>query len=206
MRTTTYAGSWPATRTPGGTRVSTLSDSDLYSKVRHLYLLNNLTALYVLPSFESFGDGSGVVTSFEYAPQTKKELMVMLEKGKVVAFHMEYNPKGQNATNYERWYACENETETYPIEYQWMYEPYVVGSRLAIHLFDPRLRGFGECFSCFCFGHLTHFSQYCTAHVNKPNFLGGPHVGGLKGFNKVSWVSSSGCCFLFTPSLSRATL
>ena len=101
-------------------------------------------AFYVLPAFEAFGDETGVVTSLKYIPQTRELLRKALDARTVAGFHMEYNAKGQNASNYDRWYACQDEMETYPIQYQWMYEPYVVGSRLAMHLFDDRLRGFGE--------------------------------------------------------------
>ena len=102
-------------------------------------------AFYVLPAFEAFGrDETGVVKSLEDVPPTRKRLREALDAGTVAGFHLEYNAKGQNASDYDRWYACEDEKETYTIEYQWMYEPYVVGSHLAMHLFDDRLRGFGE--------------------------------------------------------------
>ena len=102
-------------------------------------------SLYVLPAFEAFGDDeAGAVTSLKHVPPTRERLRQALDAGTVAGFHLEYNAKGQNASDYDRWYACEDERETYAIEYQWMYEPYVVGSHLAMHLFDDRLRGFGE--------------------------------------------------------------
>ena len=68
--------------------------------------------------------------------------------------------------------------ETYVIQYQLMYEPYVVGSRLAIHLFDERLRGFGfnkRSWLTKAYLRGFRFQVLCGAfvvHMNHPNRRG----------------------------------
>lgn len=96
------------------------------------------STLYVVPAFEMAMKGRDV-TSF---PTVKSELMKLLSSGKAQGFHMDYFAPGHGSTNFEHWYECQPQ-ETYPIKYQFMFEPYVVGSRHGLHRFDDRLRGYG---------------------------------------------------------------
>jgi hypothetical protein len=101
--------------------------------------------LYVLPAFEVFGEGdrnNSTVTSLDEVPQDKKELLSMLPTKKVQPFHMDYFEKGHAPTDYDKWYKCPRDG-SYPIEYSWEFEPYVVGNKYGILLFNERLRGHG---------------------------------------------------------------
>ena len=103
--------------------------------------------LYVLPAFEVFGEGprnNSTVTSLDDMPKNKKELLSMLRTRKLKPFHMDYYKKGHAPTDYDKWYTCQEDgIVSYPIEYSWRFEPYVVGSKYGIPTFNERLRGFG---------------------------------------------------------------
>jgi hypothetical protein len=103
--------------------------------------------LYVLPAFEVFGEGdrnNSTVTSLDDIPKNKKKLLSLLHTGKLEPFHMDYYKAGHSPTDYDKWYMCQNDRiVSYPIEYRWRFEPYVVGNKNGIPTFNERLRGFG---------------------------------------------------------------
>jgi hypothetical protein len=94
------------------------------------------------------------VASLEEIPQTKGELMKLLPTERIKMFH-DYFPQGHRATRYEDWYDCPSSDDgggeggtddvvnSYPIEYEHQFEPYVVGSKRGVHYFDDDFRGFG---------------------------------------------------------------
>lgn len=120
--------------------------------------------LYVLPAFEVvFGEGdknnstvtTTTTTSLDeevQVPHDKNELLSMLRTGKLQPFHNTDNylysqtEEGHTTTtpmDYDKWYDKCPQNESYPIEYHETFEPYVVGNKYGIPVFDVRLRAFG---------------------------------------------------------------
>ena len=95
------------------------------------------STLYVVPAFEFVGrSGDNVLLG------SKEQLLEMAFSGKVVGFHTEHFAPGHNNTNFNLWLSCDS-NKTYSIKYQYMFEPYVAGSRHSLHRFDDRFRGYG---------------------------------------------------------------
>jgi len=92
------------------------------------------STLYVVPAFE--------VTDSQ-DPRTFDELSQLISSGRAKGFHIDYFSKGHNSTKFSKWLDCQGEIVTYPIEYTYMFEPYVVGSVHSLHRFDSRMRGYG---------------------------------------------------------------
>jgi len=99
---------------------------------------NRFSTLYVVPAFEFVGRSGDI----KMIPGNKEQLLDMAFSGKVHGFHMDYFASGHNSTNFNHWLNCHS-NETYSIKYQYMFEPYVAGSRHSLHRFDDRFRGFG---------------------------------------------------------------
>jgi len=139
-----------------------LSDVDfMTSQNAHDYLIDFFrrqqdrskihSTLYVLPAFDVFGkkkDLNTMLTDVKEVPQTKDKLLDTISKKEAETFH-EYWAPGHRATNFDKWYQCNSNNgtdpsaELYPINYEFMFEPYVVGTIHAVHRFDERYRGFG---------------------------------------------------------------
>jgi hypothetical protein len=114
----------------------------LYDFLLHNKLRNDterFSTLYVLPAFEVFDND---------VPQNRKELMHMMmgqrngdnkrrRQRKVTMFH-DYYKLGHRATEYKRWFNCQDEGRThYPVtRYEYKFEPYVIGMTHAMHYFD----------------------------------------------------------------------
>lgn len=114
----------------------------LYDFLLHNRLRNDterFSTLYVLPAFDVFDND---------VPQNRKELMHMMirqRKGdnkrrrqrKVTMFH-DYYKLGHRASEYKRWFNCQDEGRThYPVtRYEYKFEPYVIGMTHAMHYFD----------------------------------------------------------------------
>ena len=108
--------------------------------------------LYVLPAFEIFlekedKNNSMVMTTSlnEVVTQDKKELLSMLHTGKLQPFQREdyHVQKGHTPMDYDTWYKCP-QRESYSIEYHEKIEPYIVGNKYGIPVFDDeRLRASG---------------------------------------------------------------
>jgi len=110
-----------------------------YEYLRDFFLLNTsekrFSTLYVVPAFE--------ISNTSNVPHSKEELLKMIALKKVdEGFHMDYWPPGHNSTDFSRWYNC-NGGDTYQIDYQYFFEPYIAGYYHALHRFDRRLRGYG---------------------------------------------------------------
>ena len=111
------------------------SDKDRYKK------------LYVLPAFEVFKmDGGAMVNDLIDVPETKEGLMERLTGETIQPFHSSYFPDGHvYSTDFPRWYSCHSHSGSYPVtDYNYLFEPYVVGYVHGVHYFDERLRGFGR--------------------------------------------------------------
>ena len=144
----------------------------------HSMVNEQVKKLYVLPAFEVVGDRyNSMLTSLVEVPQDKTELLSMLQTEKLQPFHTDYNKEGHAPINYDRWYQCPK-NESYLIEYQWKFEPYVVGRKYGIPLFDERLRAFGyNKASWIAEAHLLgyQFEVLCdhfVVHVNNPEWKG----------------------------------
>lgn len=118
--------------------VDFIPSQGIYHRLRDFVTLNTnpkrYSTLYVVPAFEVRGSPSVL-------PRTSDDLSGMILSGKAQGFHMEYFSKGHNSTNFTKWLGCHG--KSYPIEYTYMFEPYVVGSIHSIHHFDARMRGYG---------------------------------------------------------------
>ena len=116
-----------------------LSDID-FLPMYHLYLylrevirvLGSEKRAFVVPAFQTLR------YRFTY-PQSKPELLKMLDKGEVYTFRYHTWKEGHAPTNYEHW-----RTATVPYKVNWVenFEPYVVISSNATR-YDERFVGFG---------------------------------------------------------------
>lgn len=102
----------------------------------------------VVPAFEI---GSGDV------PRDAADLRLEYEAGNAKGFHLRNFPKGHRATCFDRWFAGAADfpdaalglraeahgLDTYAVEYEENFEPYVVMARAAVPEYDERFRGYG---------------------------------------------------------------
>lgn len=117
------------------TNIRALSFSYLYNFFLYNHDPARFSTLYVLPAFDVLGPmGREDYPNIMDVPQTKEELMAMRPSGQLEVFHA-YHVQGHRATNYKKWYGC-NKSLYYQAKYEYMYEPYVVGTVHAIHRFD----------------------------------------------------------------------
>jgi hypothetical protein len=100
---------------------------------------------WVLPAFERFATSSkdraksiAAVTNVTWIPKDKNELLTSLEAKVVAPFH-EYFPAGHAPCDYSRWY---NSSTFYSIQYDYLFEPYVIVHRYGLPKFFPNFRGF----------------------------------------------------------------
>jgi len=108
--------------------------------------LKNDKKLWILPAFERFGTSSRgpgrFVTNVSLIPETKQQLMEMVQVKVVEPFHAYYSP-GHGPTNYARWYNEKKSVFSYPVRYEYLFEPYVIGYRYGLPPFFADFRGFG---------------------------------------------------------------
>ncbi|XP_044728692.1 LARGE xylosyl- and glucuronyltransferase 2-like [Chrysoperla carnea] len=104
---------------------------------------------YILKWFTSYKDKKAlVIPAFETQryrfsyPQTKDQLLNMLNQSMLFTFRYHVWTKGHESTNYKKW-----KTATLPYKIQWQpdFEPYVVipNNRDIVPLYDTRFVGFG---------------------------------------------------------------
>ena len=133
------------------------------------------STLWVLPAFERFPEAPAKsVETLALIPETKRELLSLLSQHKKIQpFHIDYFPLGHEPTNFDKWYKCP-EGETYPANYSYYFEPYVVGNRYGIPNYIDLFRGFGtNKASWFADAHFAgyRFEVLCThfvVHMNHP--------------------------------------
>ena len=113
----------------------------------NFFLYNTSTkrfnTLYVLPAFEvdvlgiSEPNTSKGYTAAEKVPATKEELLSTWEEKSARVFH-HFHRRGHQSTKYDTFFegSCANGSMKYGVEYQYMYEPYVVGMVHGLHRFD----------------------------------------------------------------------
>lgn len=61
--------------------------------------------------------------------------------GEAEGFHVSRFPKGHGPTDFARWATA---NEKYEVEYAQSFEPYVIGSRSTLPIYDERFRGYGH--------------------------------------------------------------
>jgi hypothetical protein len=86
----------------------------------------------VVPAFES------KQKDFVF-PASKDELLLMMQNNMISIFHYECWPKGQEATNYDKWAKT---SEPYTVEWEPSYEPFII-VRKDVPKFDRRFVGYG---------------------------------------------------------------
>ncbi len=102
------------------------------------------TTVFVLPAFEILPNGNdSSVDDLEHVPETKLELMSMIDEEKAQSFHVDFFAKGHGATDYWKWYHCKS-GDSYGIDFHWSYEPYIIANRYGIPSFIEKFRGYGE--------------------------------------------------------------
>lgn len=72
-------------------------------------------------------------------PTSKYELLLMMQNNIISIFHYENWPKGQEATNYDKWAKT---SEPYTVEWEPSYEPFIIVRR-DVPKFDRRFVGYG---------------------------------------------------------------
>lgn len=158
----------------------------LRSKLQDDVSLRGNKTLWVLPAFERFGvDGRGkgrFVNDVSLVPQSKEILVDMVKKELVKPFHEYFRP-GHGPTNYSRWYS-EKGIDSYPITYQYLFEPYVVAFRPGLPLYYENFRGFGHNkMTWFVELHQQGYSfrvlvDHFVCHMNHPGRKGRRDKGG----------------------------
>lgn len=99
-----------------------------------LIINENLKIAYVIPAFSSDLPPADL-------PKTKPQLLEALETGDVKMVNEGPCPKCHGPTNYNFWKTA---MKPYNINYQWIYEPYVLLSKQQVaDWFDERLKGYG---------------------------------------------------------------
>ena len=86
----------------------------------------------VVPAFES------KQKDFVF-PASKDELLLMMQNNMISTFHYQHWPKGQEATNYDKWAKT---SESYTVEWEPSYEPFII-VRKDVPKFDRRFVGYG---------------------------------------------------------------
>jgi Glycosyl-transferase for dystroglycan len=112
---------------------------------------------WVLPAFERFASSqkssstsskghppstkrqASIVTNVTWIPKTKVELLSSILDSQVVTPFHEYFPAGHAPCNYSRWYQS---STFYAIDYDYLFEPYVIVHRRGLPEFFPTFRGF----------------------------------------------------------------
>jgi hypothetical protein len=138
---------------------------------------------WVLPAFERFATSSkdraksiAAVTNVTWIPKDKNELLTSLEAKVVAPFH-EYFPAGHAPCDYSRWY---NSSTFYSIQYDYLFEPYVIVHRYGLPEFFPTFRGFA--FNKMSFFMEAHYLGF-QFMVHPNSFVVHMNHGGRKGRN-----------------------
>lgn len=106
----------------------------LYQYLREVASNNQMTKkAMVVPAFETYQ------YKLEF-PETKPQLLSMLDKGKLEMFRESVWPQGHAPTDYEQWKRSD---ENYKISWQADYEPYVMVETKHLPYYDMRFVGFG---------------------------------------------------------------
>jgi glycosyltransferase-like protein LARGE len=136
--------------------------------------------MWVLPAFERFGSsqkGKGqFVADVALIPPTKVQLLEAIEKKETAPFH-DYFKAGHAPSNYIKWYSA---TERYPIQYDYLYEPYVICHKQGLPQFFPTFRGFA--FNKMSFFMEAHYMGF-QFEVLPDQYVVHMNHGGRKGRN-----------------------
>jgi len=132
----------------------------------------NAKTLFVLPAFEhsKIVPDSNISADYWSFPQSKKDVKQMYENGVTPQFKAS-NDNGHGSSNYTKWLS--NQTDaSYPINFKFGFEPYVIGAKNNIPGFYDFFRGFGlNKFSWFTELHLAGYKyevlrDYFVFHAN----------------------------------------
>jgi hypothetical protein len=95
----------------------------------------------VLPAFEPSRQGSYGRSMADLAANgTKADLASLFKSKQVLQFKLKVFVRGHTPTNYTRWFAS---SDTYPVRYQRMYEPWFIGHVDQLPFHDALFRGYG---------------------------------------------------------------
>jgi len=111
-----------------------LINNDMYKDALNVSKKANLAL--VIPAFEINTNDTSIVAH----PRTKADIMNMVSLNNASPFHVERFAFGHRNTNYNYWYKS---NEIYGIEYELMYEPYIIIKRQGLRKYDERYRGYG---------------------------------------------------------------
>mmetsp|Transcript_12881 Transcript_12881/g.15112 ORF Transcript_12881/g.15112 Transcript_12881/m.15112 type:complete len:135 (-) Transcript_12881:132-536(-) len=100
--------------------------------------------VFVLPAFdhmEIIPDSQLSADHWSF-PTNKNEVTKLYEDGVMPQFRLHQYEKGHRSTNYSKWIG-NNTKASYPIKYEYGYEPYVIGAKKNIPRFYDFSRGYG---------------------------------------------------------------
>ena len=100
--------------------------------------------MFVLPAFDHMEIIPDSQLSADHLsfPTNKNEVTKMYEDDVMPQFRSHKYRKGHNSTNYSKWIG-NNTKASYPIKYEYGYEPYVIGAKKHIPRFYDFFRGYG---------------------------------------------------------------
>ena len=90
-------------------------------------------AVLVVPAFE-------VQYDVDEMPKCREDLKLLCEQFRAEGFHVSNFPKGHMPTAFDRWFDTD---APYTVEYQEMYEPYIIACKDRVPRYDERFRGYG---------------------------------------------------------------
>eukprot|EP01083_Nonionella_stella_P300263 1024066_1 len=94
----------------------------------------------VIPAFEYVNDTHITLNNMTHLPLDKPQIKTLYRQHKVRGFHTHRCQVCHLPTKYHKWM---NKSNPYSIRYQTSYEPYVMTTRVGIHRYDARFRGYG---------------------------------------------------------------
>jgi hypothetical protein len=103
-------------------------------------------AALVVPAYE-------VAYDVDEMPKCREHLKLLCEQGRAEGFHISSFPKGHTPTAFDRWFDAH---APYTVEYQEMYEPYIIVCKDRVPRYDERFRGYGM-------NKVSHLSQVASS-------------------------------------------
>jgi len=100
----------------------------------------------VIPAFE-VKVSTNMTDPLSAFPTTRSQLLQLYARNEAQQVHLFKGKRAHNATNYEKWYRLESEQvqlQPYRVEYEYLYEPYVLLSKNSSPLYDTRFSGYGN--------------------------------------------------------------
>jgi len=153
--------------------------------------LNDKT-IFVLPAFEHTKVIPDSELSADYwsFPQNKNDVKEMYEDGVMPQFK-KYNDNGHGSANYTKWIYNESDA-TYPIDFKFGFEPYVIGAKKSIPRFYDFFRGYG--FNKLSWFTELHFAGYKYEVLRDYFVFHANHAASYDGTQKRDQITQNAVC------------